>query len=68
MNGWRPICTAPEGVRVLLGPRDKPVVGIVTHYTDETDYTSSLAQIVHYNDDTFVTGYHCSEWHTLPTN
>lgn len=65
-DGWMPIETAPEGERVLLGPRHAPVVGTVQqpkHWHEEQEPT---ATVVHYNGNVLVAGYRCSEWRRLP--
>lgn len=60
---WRPIETAPEGVRVLLGPRRAPVVGVVRYFRDsDTGDVEPSCSVVHYNGNILVAGYHCSEW------
>lgn len=61
-----PIESAPDGERVLLGPRHAPVVGTVhrpEHWHEEQEPT---ATVVHYNGTTLVAGYRCSEWRRLP--
>lgn len=63
---WHPLETAPEGVRVLLGPRNAPVVGVVKHMPDWADEQDSIAHVVHYNGKTLVSNYRCSEWMPLP--
>ncbi|MDT0138066.1 hypothetical protein [Acidovorax sp. PRC11] len=65
-DGWMPIETAPDGERVLLGPRHAPVVGTVhrpAHWHEEQEPTIT---VVHYNGNVLVAGYRCSEWHRLP--
>ena len=64
--GWQPLATAPDGERVLLGPRDAPVVGIVRQMPEWADDQAPIASVIHYNGTTLVAGYHCSEWHPLP--
>jgi hypothetical protein len=66
-DAWKPLSTAPEGVRVLLGPRNAPVVGIVRHMPEWADEQESVANVIHYNGNTLVAGYHCAEWHPLPS-
>lgn len=63
---WQPLETAPEGVRVLLGPRNAPVVGVVKHMPDWADEQDPIAHVVHYNGKTLVSNYRCSEWMPLP--
>lgn len=63
---WQPLETAPDGVRVLLGPRNAPVVGIVKHMPDWADEQDPIAHVVHYNGNTLVSNYRCSEWMPLP--
>ncbi|SAI59104.1 Uncharacterised protein [Bordetella ansorpii] len=58
---WQPIETAPAGLRILLGPREAPVAGMVKHYEDGT-----CANVVHYNGSVLVADYHCTEWSPLP--
>jgi hypothetical protein len=65
-DGWQPIKTAPQGVRVLFGPRHAPVVGIVKHYEDaDGDEPDIVCNVVHYNDTVLVADYRCSEWAPL---
>lgn len=65
-DGWQPIDTAPSGVRVLLGPRETPVVGIVKRYEDPDIIDDALVcNVVHYNGTLLVAGYRCSEWAPL---
>jgi hypothetical protein len=65
-EGWQPLATAPDGARVLLGPRHAPVVGIVRQMPEWADEQEPIASVIHYNGATLVAGYHCSEWHPLP--
>lgn len=66
-SGWRPLSEAPDGARVLLGPRHAPVVGVVHQPLQwEAELTDPTCSVVHYNDTTLVAGYRCSEWHALP--
>ncbi len=65
-DGWRPIKTAPQGVRVLLGPRHAPVIGIVKHYEDaDSDEPAIVCNVVHYNGTVLVAGYRTGEWAPL---
>lgn len=64
---WQPIETAPAGTRVLLGPRHAPVVGEVQFAPEWQDEQGPFCCVVHYNGNILVAGYHCSEWHPLPT-
>lgn len=67
-NSWQPINTAPQGVRVLLGPRHAPVVGTVKHYEDpDSDVPAIVCSVVHYNGSVFVVDYRASEWAPLPS-
>lgn len=63
---WRPLRDAPDGERVLLGPRNAPVVGIVTHPVPWEPEAEIHCAVVHYNGNKLVAGYRCSEWHPLP--
>ncbi|QNK65880.1 hypothetical protein [Variovorax sp. PAMC26660] len=65
-GAWQPLASAPDGVRVLLGPREAPVVGIVRQMPEWADEQEPVAAVIHYNGATLVAGYHCSEWHPLP--
>lgn len=65
-DGWMPIETAPDGERVLLGPRHAPVVGTVHQPEPWHEEQEPTATVVHYNGTTLVAGYRCSEWHRLP--
>lgn len=65
-TGWQPLKTAPDGQRVLLGPRYAPVVGIVRKMPFWADEQEPAAAVIHYNGSVLVAGYHCSEWHPLP--
>jgi hypothetical protein len=65
-GGWLPLSTAPDGIRVLLGPREAPVVGIVRQMPEWADEQEPVASVLHYNGTVLVAGYHCSEWHSLP--
>lgn len=62
---WRPLSEAPENTRVLLGPRDAPVVGVVIHPAPWEEDQDSHCHVVHYNGTTLVAGYHCSEWRAI---
>lgn len=62
---WQPIETAPEGVRVLLGPRNAPVVGMVSQPVPWEDRGEPFCTVVHYNGNTLISDYHCSEWCAL---
>jgi hypothetical protein len=64
---WQPLKTAPDGVRVLLGPRDAPVVGIVRQMPHWADEQEPVCNVVHYNGSTLVANYRCSEWAPLYT-
>lgn len=65
-DGWMPIETAPDGERVLLGPRHAPVVGTVHRPAFWEEEQEPTATVVHYNGNVLVAGYRCSEWHRLP--
>jgi hypothetical protein len=65
-GGWQPVSTAPDGIRVLLRPREAPVVGIVRQMPEWADEQEPVASVLHYNGTVLVAGYHCSEWHSLP--
>ncbi|AVS67888.1 hypothetical protein C8245_21425 [Paracidovorax avenae] len=65
-DGWMPIETAPDGERVLLGPRHAPVVGMVHRPAFWEEEQEPTATVVHYNGNVLVAGYRCSEWHRLP--
>lgn len=65
-DGWMPIETAPDGERVLLGPRHAPVVGTVNHPMPWDERQEITVSVVHYNGNRLVAGYRCSEWHRLP--
>ncbi|WP_241069530.1 hypothetical protein [Achromobacter insuavis] len=65
-DGWQSIKTAPQGVRVLLGPRHAPVIGIVKHYEDaDSDEPAIVCNVVHYNGTVLVAGYRTGEWAPL---
>jgi hypothetical protein len=67
---WRPLSEAPEGVRVLLGPRNAPVVGMVSQPVPWEENQDPTCCVVHYNGCVLVAGYRCSEWcalHAAPT-
>ena len=66
LTGWQPLETAPDGQRVLLGPRYAPVVGIVRQKPFWAEDQDPAASVIHYNGTVLVAGYHCSEWHPLP--
>lgn len=64
--GWQPIKDAPQGVRVLLGPRHAPVVGIVKHYEDaDSEEPAIVCNVVHYNGSVLVADYRTGEWAPL---
>lgn len=65
-DGWMPIETAPDGVRILLGPRHAPVVGMAYHKPQWAEDQEHQVNVVHYNGTILVAGYHCSEWRPLP--
>lgn len=65
-DGWLPIEAAPNGVRILLGPRSAPVVGIAYHKPHWADDQEHQVHVVHYNGAVLVADYHCSEFHPLP--
>ena len=48
-DGWMPIETAPDGERVLLGPRHAPVVGMVHRPAFWEEEQEPTATVVHYN-------------------
>lgn len=62
---WRPISEAPDGVRVLLGPREAPVVGMVEHAPQWSENQTPHCSVVHYNGNVLVPGYRCTEWRPL---
>ncbi|MBG6083137.1 hypothetical protein [Rubrivivax gelatinosus] len=64
-DAWRPLCEAPAGVRVLLGPRSAPVVGVVRQPPVWADEQEPYASVTHYNGSTLVANYRCSEWRYL---
>lgn len=59
---WLPIDMAPLKTRVLLGPRETPVVGKV----DLDEDGSVVCSVVHYNGQRLVADYKATEWAPLP--
>lgn len=64
-SAWRPLSEAPDGVRVLLGPRESPVVGMVEHPPHSSEDQTPHCSVVHYNGNVLVPGYRCTEWRPL---
>ena len=63
---WNLVTTpAPVGVRLLLGPRDAPVVGIARKVFNEATGEDIVFDVVHYNGNTFVSDYKTTEWSFL---